>query len=995
MKLLYTLFFIFTLTALNLHTSAQIAINEYSCSNLTDYLDNYEKSEDWVELYNNSPNSISLGGYYLSDKSDFPTKWEIPDEININAYGFVTFWCSGRDELLGANYHTNFRLKQTADNPESIVLADPDGNVVEEHELYITKLGHSMGRETDGMGSMKVCIYPTKGSTNAGSEFYSAYASKPDMDVEAGFFSENFKLTITTIDTNATIHYTTNGYRPTASSPVYSDSILVDETQIVKAIAIQDNDTILPSFIEFNTYFLNVTHQLAVLSTSSDDLETLLNGDEYMRPHGTIEYFNVENERTSFGYGEYNKHGQDSWAFPHRSFDYIARDEMGYSDAIHEKLLPYTDRDDYQRIIIRASGDDNYPGIDSSAHMRDMFIQTVAAKNNLNVDLRRAERCVVYVNGGFWGVYSIREKPTDHDYTNYYYDQDKFNIYYLMNWGYTWAEYGGQAAFDDWNALHDYAMNHDLSNPEYYQYVADRLDVTSLVDYVLVNSYVVCTDWVTWNTAWWRGLNPDGGHKKWGYILWDEDATFNHYINYTNVPDETANASPCFPEGIQWSYDPEKHIILLNKLKESPEFYQYYVSRYADLHNTAFKKEDLHELIDTIKNQISYDMHMQVARWGGSHSQWEQNVKKVKTFIRDRDEVFSTGLLDCYDLLGPFDITLNVEPEGIGEIKINSITPDEFQWEGSYFGGIDTKLKATATTVNYEFDYWELENHTVSPGIFTADVMVSLTEGDNITAHFKEVLFSDSLIINEINYHSADNFDVGDYVEFYNPMPYDLDISDWYFKDSNEENSFVFPEGTVIETDGYLVLVRDSTRFEILFPEIYNFIGEMSFKLSAGGELIQLFNPEGTRVDWVEYDDQDPWPTEPDGNGPTLELINPALDNTLAQSWQASFTEHGTPGEMNSVSVGFDDEPIIETITLNAFPNPFSTRTVIEIYSNSEIRNGEIVIYDLFGKAVQRIDQINTRRVEIDRATLSKGMYICRFNDRENRMSGVVKLVVL
>ena len=71
---------------------------------------------------------------------------------------------------------------------------------------------------------------------------------------------------------------------------------------------------------------------------------------------------------------------------------------MGYHDAIREKLLSLSDRDEFQRIIIRASGDDNYPGIDSSANMRDMFIHNLANKHDMNLDMRKAERCVVYVN---------------------------------------------------------------------------------------------------------------------------------------------------------------------------------------------------------------------------------------------------------------------------------------------------------------------------------------------------------------------------------------------------------------------------------------------------------------------------------------------------------------------------------------------------------------------------------------------------------------------
>ena len=52
--------------------------------------------------------------------------------------------------------------------------------------------------------------------------------------------------------------------------------------------------------------------------------------------------------------------------------------------------------------------------------MRDIYIHKFANKNNLKLDMRKGERCVVYANGQFWGVYSIREKVSDADYTEYY-----------------------------------------------------------------------------------------------------------------------------------------------------------------------------------------------------------------------------------------------------------------------------------------------------------------------------------------------------------------------------------------------------------------------------------------------------------------------------------------------------------------------------------------------------------------------------------------------
>lgn len=38
------------------------------------------------------------------------------------------------------------------------------------------------------------------------------------------------------------------------------------------------------------------------------------------------------------------------------------------------------------------------------------------------------------------------------------------------------------------------------------------------------------------------------------------------------------------------------------------------------------------------------------------------------------------------------------------------------------------------------------------------------------------------------------------------------------------------------------------------------------------------------------------WPTEPAGNGPSLELIDPLLDNSVASSWRESGVDGGTPG---------------------------------------------------------------------------------------------------
>ncbi len=269
---------------------SQVVVNEYSVSNLTGYLDNYGGEEDWIELYNTNGSSVDVGGYYLSDKTANPTKWEIPAGTIIPANGYLIFWCSGRDESSGGNYHTNFKLKQTKNTPEHVVFADTNGTIIDDLEIQKTQLEHSMGRSSNGASDWRIFVNPTNGSSNTGTS-YLAYALTPEMNLEAGFYSGSQSVEISSAEPNSTIHYTLNGNLPSNGSTEYSGALSLASTQVVKAIVVSTNSDILPSFISFNTYFINESHSLPVLSTSADELTTLLNGDQSLKPHGTIEYF--------------------------------------------------------------------------------------------------------------------------------------------------------------------------------------------------------------------------------------------------------------------------------------------------------------------------------------------------------------------------------------------------------------------------------------------------------------------------------------------------------------------------------------------------------------------------------------------------------------------------------------------------------------------------------------------------------------------------------
>ena len=95
---------------------------------------------------------------------------------------------------------------------------------------------------------------------------------------------------------------------------------------------------------------------------------------------------------------------------------------------------------------------------------------------------------------------------------------------------------------------------------------------------------------------------------------------------------------------------------------DNPTFEQFYISRYIDLGNTVYSCDYMINHLDSLIVLIEPEMPGQVAKWGGSMATWNNNVQDLKDFINARCVALNTGLVDCYNLLGPYDITYEVNP---------------------------------------------------------------------------------------------------------------------------------------------------------------------------------------------------------------------------------------------------------------------------------------------------------------------------------------------
>ncbi len=175
-----------------------------------------------------------------------------------------------------------------------------------------------------------------------------------------------------------------------------------------------------------------------------------------------------------------------------------------------------------------------------------------------------------------------------------------------------------------------------------------------------------------------------------------------------------------------------------------------------------------------------------------------------------------------------------------------------------------------------------------------------------------EPLPDPDIVINEIMYKPATALGPDsdyEYLELYNNSGFAVDLAGWKLATAID---YTFEAGTTIADGAYLVVALKPDTI-ISHYGITNVVGPFTGGLNNTGEIILLLNVEGDIADSVKYAKGGLWPPAANGDGPSLELLDPNLDNSLPENWAASIVNDGTPGMPNSV-FGF------EMLTLTA-PN--------------------------------------------------------------------------
>ena len=130
--------------------ASDLVINEFMASNDETEADQDNEFDDWIELYNNSNDAIDLEGYFLSDNPENFMKWTFPEGASIGAGEYLIIWADEDGEQEGL--HCSFKLSASG---ESIFLADPAGELIDEVSYGTQETDISYGRFPNGTGDFQ------------------------------------------------------------------------------------------------------------------------------------------------------------------------------------------------------------------------------------------------------------------------------------------------------------------------------------------------------------------------------------------------------------------------------------------------------------------------------------------------------------------------------------------------------------------------------------------------------------------------------------------------------------------------------------------------------------------------------------------------------------------------------------------------------------------------------------------------------------------------
>ncbi len=932
--------------------SNNLVINEFMAVNGSGLIDEEGEYSDWIELHNRGNTPINLAGWALTDDPNDPQKWPFPD-VTLGSADYLVVFTSGKDRRIdepGIALHTNFKLDREGD---FLALY----NILEDRlmDVITPKFPEQFRDISYGRYGAELAYgylaHPTPGEANDESAVWAGVVAPVQFSAERGFYNAPFTIALTTATPGATIRYTVDGSEPSATNGTsYSQPITVDSTTLLRAMAFKPN--FLPSTSETQTYiFLDdvlsqpaapagfplswgaqlnpnaygkaivspvtadyamdpaVVHDPRYHDTLTNDLQTLPSlslvmseqslADLHTHPQDSdpnwerpvsVEWIDPTHTEPGFQINagiKLQTEPEPGQTDPKHSFRLLFKRAYGPTE-LDYPIFPNSPSDDFDTLVLQP-GAMNEP----ATYIRDAWLHT--SQIDMSGLGTNSAYVHLYLNGLYWGVYHITERP-DASFMAAYLGGKKEDWFLadqdgLLNQD---SNSGGDRLAYLFTVL-NYAGRFEDGSPEdltpKYTEVASYFDPVQLSDTMILNWYSQFLDWPENN--WRAAINRTdlGGRGK--LFIWSEPNSLNE-VQFG----WTASNNPQFDLVTR----------LFQTLLQNPDFRMQLADRmYKHLANNGALADATAQARWLHWSQaIDQAMVAETARWGDATPEapftQEKWLKANETIVAQMNGHAArltawAREVGYYPKVDPPKFS---QESGLVETGFNLTMNNPLDYGTIYYttDGSDPRLPVTGvvgpTARAYTGPVLISTNTQVKARVLLnqASAKAEPVWSALHEANFSIIRQDFSLRITEIMYNPVEGDDF-EFIELKNVGSTELDLANVSI---DAGIYFAFPSDTPPLVPGEnAVLVSNPTAFAERYPDV-PIRGVYDGHFSNKGEQIVMTDADGELIIDFTYDDANGWPLSADGHGDSLVLAELDGDPNNPQNWRASTSLNGSPG---------------------------------------------------------------------------------------------------
>jgi hypothetical protein len=284
---------------------------------------------------------------------------------------------------------------------------------------------------------------------------------------------------------------------------------------------------------------------------------------------------------------------------------------------------------------------------------------------------------------------------------------------------------------------------------------------------------------------------------------------------------------------------------IIKKIYRVNRFKRHYLRAVLELLDGPMKGDAFKEYVD--KKYDALKANKQTVNPPTSLTSFIKNRSSyLQKTIDKMDDEFSVTQLSAIQT-DELTVTLSGSaPLRMHSLQVNGV-PQQLEWKR--LTGWQLVLPVEATQKSYTLTAVAGDGQPIEDA--TQSIEVSYT-GDAAFPH-ESLQINEWMASNDTTIKDAADGDFDDWIELHNSSELPVDLSGWWLTDDKTSPSkWQFPEGTTISNKGYLLIWADDEPLQT-GDEFH-----VPFKLTAKGESILLFDPDGRLADEVTFGEQTP-----------------------------------------------------------------------------------------------------------------------------------------